>query len=94
MLFRPVAADRLGDRAGDELVAGIRRSLLASGGAVLGRATVPGPSGGGRLWLKLTVLNPHVTAADLTRLLDLVERAADRLTRAPRGVADGAITTT
>jgi L-2,4-diaminobutyrate decarboxylase len=94
VLFRPVAADRLGDGAGDELVAGIRRSLLASGGAVLGRATVPGPSGGGRLWLKLTVLNPHITAADLTRLLDLVEQAADRLTRAPRGVADGAITTT
>jgi hypothetical protein len=44
-----VAADRLGDRpgdaTGDELVAGIRRSLLASGGAVLGRATVPAGQG-------------------------------------------------
>ena len=96
VLFRPVAADQLadraGDEAGDELVAGIRRSLLASGRAVLGRATVPGPPGGGRLWLKLTLLNPHVTAADLTRLLDLVEQTADELARAPRGVADGAST--
>jgi L-2,4-diaminobutyrate decarboxylase len=92
VLFRPVAADRLGDRTGDELVAGIRRSLLASGRAVLGRATVPGPAGPGRLWLKLTLLNPHVTGADLTRLLDLVEQTADQLARAPRRVADTAST--
>ena len=96
VLFRPVAADRLADRAGngagDELVAGVRRSLLASGRAVLGRATVPGPPGAGRLWLKLTLLNPHITAADLTRLLDLVEQTADQLARAPRGIADRATT--
>ena len=92
VLFRPVAADQLDDRTGDELVAGIRRSLLASGRAVLGRATVPGPAGRGRLWLKLTLLNPHVTAADLTRLLDLVEQAADQLAGAPRRAAGGAST--
>ena len=92
VLFRPVAADQLDDRTGDELVAGIRRSLLASGRAVLGRATVAGPAGRGRLWLKLTLLNPHVTAADLTRLLDLVEQAADQLAGAPGRANDGAST--
>ena len=89
VLFRPVAADQLDDRAGDELVAGIRRSLLASGRAVLGRATVAGPAGRGRLWLKLTLLNPHVTAADLTRLLDLVEQTTDQLAAAARRAAGG-----
>jgi L-2,4-diaminobutyrate decarboxylase len=76
VLFRPAAADRLGGAAGDELVAEVRRALLGTGRAVLGRATVGDTAGETRLWLKLTLLNPHITGEDVTRLLDLVERAA------------------
>jgi L-2,4-diaminobutyrate decarboxylase len=77
VLFRPVAADRLDPAAGDELVAAVRRALLSTGRAVLGRAAVTEPGRPGhQLWLKLTLLNPHVTDPDLTRLLDLVEAAA------------------
>jgi len=67
VLFRPTAAD---GPAGDELVATVRRRLLESGTAVLGRANVDG-----RVWLKLTLLHPHATAADYLGLLDLVASA-------------------
>ncbi|MEO3977173.1 aminotransferase class V-fold PLP-dependent enzyme [Streptomyces sp. CAU 1734] len=61
VLLRPAGA-------GDADIARIRRTLLTDGTAVLGRARA-----GGRLWLKATVLNPHTTTADLTRLTALVE---------------------
>ncbi|MFI1201355.1 pyridoxal phosphate-dependent decarboxylase family protein [Streptomyces sp. NPDC020883] len=61
VLFRPTGAD-------DTTLATIRRSLLAEGHAVLGRATTP--TG---LWLKTTLLNPHTQPGDLTTLLKLVE---------------------
>jgi len=73
VLFRPVAADLLDRQAGNQLVSDIRRGLLTAGSAVLGRATVVED---GLVWLKLTLLNPDVTAAQLARLLDLVETAA------------------
>ncbi|MCK7622044.1 pyridoxal-dependent decarboxylase [Streptomyces sp. RS10V-4] len=61
VLFRPTGAD-------DTTLATIRRTLLAEGHAVLGRATTP--TG---LWLKVTLLNPHTQPGDLTTLLKLVE---------------------
>ncbi|MEV0369554.1 pyridoxal-dependent decarboxylase [Streptomyces sp. NPDC050636] len=61
VLFRPTGADAT-------TLATIRRTLLADGHAVLGRATTP--TG---LWLKATLLNPHTQPGDLTTLLKLVE---------------------
>ncbi|UQA96059.1 pyridoxal phosphate-dependent decarboxylase family protein [Streptomyces halobius] len=61
VLFRPTGAD-------PTTLATIRRTLLADGHAVLGRATTP--TG---LWLKATLLNPHTQPGDLTTLLKLVE---------------------
>ncbi|MFF2568041.1 pyridoxal phosphate-dependent decarboxylase family protein [Streptomyces sp. NPDC058084] len=66
VLFRPHDAT-------DATVAGIRRTLLTEGRAVLGRATADG-----RLWLKATLLNPHATPDDLAALLTLVEGGIDR----------------
>ncbi|MEU8759114.1 aminotransferase class V-fold PLP-dependent enzyme [Streptomyces sp. NPDC048659] len=66
VLFRPSGAP-------DETVAGIRRTLLAEGRAVLGRAAADG-----RLWLKATLLNPHATPGDLAQILTLVEGGTDR----------------
>ncbi|MFC4613043.1 pyridoxal phosphate-dependent decarboxylase family protein [Streptomyces maoxianensis] len=60
VLFRPAGAT-------DEQTADIRRTLLADGRAVLGRAR-----GGGRLWLKATLLNPHATPGDLAALIQEV----------------------
>ncbi|WP_461029956.1 pyridoxal phosphate-dependent decarboxylase family protein, partial [Streptomyces sparsus] len=64
VLFRPIAAD-------DRQVAAVRRRLLGSGQAVLGRA-----ESDGRRWLKATLLNPHTRSADLTALLTLVDESA------------------
>ncbi|MFJ8307595.1 MULTISPECIES: pyridoxal phosphate-dependent decarboxylase family protein [unclassified Streptomyces] len=58
VLFRPYGAD-------DDTVARIRRTLLTDGTAVLGRARADG-----QLWLKATLLNPHLTTHDLHTLLD------------------------
>nr|MDQ4006976.1 aminotransferase class V-fold PLP-dependent enzyme [Actinomycetota bacterium] len=51
----------------DVVNARIRRDLLSSGQAVVGRCEV-----GGEVWLKLTLLNPDATEADVEALLDLV----------------------
>lgn len=61
VLFRPAGAT-------DEAVAGVRRTLLHEGRAVVGRARLDG-----RLWLKATLLNPHTRPDDLADLLKLVE---------------------
>ncbi|MCX5390069.1 aminotransferase class V-fold PLP-dependent enzyme [Streptomyces sp. NBC_00094] len=66
VLFRPAGAT-------DDTVAGIRRTLLAEGRAVLGRAEADG-----RLWLKATLLNPHATPTDLAQLITLVEGSTHR----------------
>lgn len=63
VLFRPADADDTG-------VAALRRHLLTTGRAVLGRARADG-----RLWLKATLLNPAVRTDDLTGLLTLVHQA-------------------
>ncbi len=59
VLFRPAGAT-------DEQTAELRRRLMHEGRAVLGRA-----GAGGRLWLKATVLNPHLRPDDLDMLLKL-----------------------
>ncbi|MCX5125117.1 aminotransferase class V-fold PLP-dependent enzyme [Streptomyces sp. NBC_00347] len=66
VLFRPTHAD-------DTALATLRRTLLQSGTAVLGRATADG-----RLWLKATLLNPHTTAGDLDALVNLLEGSTHR----------------
>ncbi|WP_212765741.1 aminotransferase class V-fold PLP-dependent enzyme [Streptomyces sp. PKU-MA01144] len=66
VLFRPRGAS-------DSAVAGLRRRLLHDGRAVLGRAHADG-----RLWLKATLLNPHITAHDLDTLIALVEGSTTR----------------
>lgn len=66
VLFRPAGAD-------DEQVAELRRGLMYEGRAVLGRATATG-----RLWLKATLLNPHIRPQDLDALLRLVADARTR----------------
>ncbi|MFC1434626.1 aspartate aminotransferase family protein [Streptacidiphilus sp. N1-3] len=69
VLFRylPARADP------DRVNAALRRRLLADGTAVVGR-TVLG-EGPGSVRLKLTLLNPHTTTADLDRLLARVRSA-------------------
>ncbi|MEU6509745.1 aminotransferase class V-fold PLP-dependent enzyme [Streptomyces sp. NPDC046942] len=61
VLFRPAGAD-------DDAVAAVRRRLLREGRAVVGRARLDG-----RLWLKATLLNPHIRPDTLAQLLKLVE---------------------
>lgn len=63
VLFRPAGAT-------DDAVAAVRRRLLHEGRAVLGRARPDG-----RLWLKVTLLNPHTGSDDLARLLKLTQAA-------------------
>jgi L-2,4-diaminobutyrate decarboxylase len=76
VLFRPTAADTHPE--GDALVADIRRRLLTSGHAVLGRATAEDGDGRARLWLKATLLHPGTGGPELDRLLDLVTETTAR----------------
>jgi L-2,4-diaminobutyrate decarboxylase len=80
VLFRPVVADHLPAAEGNELVAEVRRVLLAEGSAVIGRATI---ADDGLVWLKLTVLNPETGTVHWGRLLDLVGSAVTRICAAP-----------
>jgi L-2,4-diaminobutyrate decarboxylase len=66
VLFRPAHTT-------DDTVAAVRRTLLTQGRAVLGRARLDG-----RLWLKATLLNPHIRPDDLAELLKLVEGTTPR----------------
>ncbi|MEU9352968.1 aminotransferase class V-fold PLP-dependent enzyme [Streptomyces griseoloalbus] len=63
VLFRPADAT-------DTAVAALRRHLLTTGRAVLGRARADG-----RLWLKATLLNPATRTDDLAELITLVHQA-------------------
>ncbi|MGA5699233.1 pyridoxal phosphate-dependent decarboxylase family protein [Peterkaempfera bronchialis] len=60
--------------ARDTVNAALRRRLLREGRAVVGRTELPG-QGPGRIRLKLTLLNPHTTPADVERLLHAVAAA-------------------
>ncbi|MBC2905852.1 pyridoxal phosphate-dependent decarboxylase family protein [Streptomyces cupreus] len=66
VVFRPT-------KATDDTVAAVRRKLLTEGRAVIGRARLDG-----RLWLKVTLLNPHTRQDDLAALLNLVEGTTPR----------------
>ncbi|MEV0322618.1 pyridoxal phosphate-dependent decarboxylase family protein [Streptomyces sp. NPDC050658] len=79
VLFRPRACDRPGVD-GDQVLAALRRQLL-TGTAVLGRARMPDRDGRERIWLKLTILNPHTTLADYKELFDLVATSASEQAR-------------
>ena len=63
----------------ERLMAALRRELMYEGRAVLGRAAA-----GGRLWLKATLLNPHIRQQDLDALLRLVTDAQARQTQEAR----------
>ncbi|WP_035841182.1 pyridoxal phosphate-dependent decarboxylase family protein [Kitasatospora azatica] len=82
VLFRALPRDpaaRADPAAVDRHNAELRRRLLATGRAVLGRTELPSPAPGvteGLVRLKLTLLNPHTTEAELARLLDQVVRTA------------------
>lgn len=67
VVFRYVGQD---GRADDETQGRLRRALLASGQAVVGRTELDG-----RVQLKLTLLNPDATVQDVDRVLDLVVAA-------------------
>lgn len=69
------------------VVAAVRRTLLAEGRAVLGRAVAEDGDGRRRLWLKAALLHPNATTAELLPLLGLVTTAAERA--AAEGTADG-----
>lgn len=64
VVFRYVGPEGTAD---DEVNSRLRRALLASGKAVVGRTEHEG-----RVRLKLTILNPQATQADLDSVLDLV----------------------
>ncbi|WP_234314672.1 pyridoxal phosphate-dependent decarboxylase family protein [Streptomyces sp. NRRL F-5135] len=70
-LFRYLPSDA---SRGDEVNAALRRRLLREGRAVVGRTELPG-EGPGRVRLKLTLLNPHTTPAEVDRLLHAVVAA-------------------
>ncbi|TMR99940.1 aspartate aminotransferase family protein [Nonomuraea basaltis] len=72
-LFRYVPAD---PAPADRVNAGLRRRLLREGRAVVGRTELPG-EGPGRVRLKLTLLNPYTTTAEVERLVRLVAAAGE-----------------
>ncbi|WP_223166771.1 pyridoxal phosphate-dependent decarboxylase family protein [Nonomuraea sp. SYSU D8015] len=78
-LFRYVPAD---PARADRVNAGLRRRLLREARAVVGRTELPG-EGPGRVRLKLTLLNPHTTAAEVERLVHLVAAAGQAEEEAP-----------
>lgn len=67
VVFRYIGPDGTAD---DEVNSRLRRALLSSGKAVVGRTKHEG-----RVWLKLTILNPQATQDDLDCVLDLVVAA-------------------
>ncbi|MGK5498319.1 pyridoxal phosphate-dependent decarboxylase family protein [Streptomyces sp. URMC 125] len=74
-LFRYLPARGPYDPArADRINASLRRRLLRGGRAVVGRTELPG-TGPGRVRLKLTLLNPHATPADVEHLLRAVAEA-------------------
>lgn len=85
VLFRPAVAGDLPVPEANALVARIRRALLEAGTAVVGRATIAGG-----IWLKLTFLHPHATAADYSGLLgEILATARAEMTPPAARVASG-----
>jgi L-2,4-diaminobutyrate decarboxylase len=69
--FRAVGADGVG---ADRINAELRRRLLRSGTAVIGRTTVAGAT-----CLKLTLLNPSATESDVDAMVTAVLAAGDEV---------------
>jgi L-2,4-diaminobutyrate decarboxylase len=67
-VFRYVPAGQ--GAASDRINAALRRRLLTEGAAVVGRTEV-----GGSVRLKLTLLNPYATPADVDALIAIVVEA-------------------
>lgn len=85
VVFRIAAGDETPGEA-DEIQAEVRRRLLTSGRVLIGRTKVP--ARGGRpaaVGLKLTLLNPNATAADIENLLDQVVAAGRDVLAGGRG---------
>lgn len=72
VVFRYLPAD---PTRSDEVNAELRRLLLQRGVAVVGRADLEGATPGATVHLKLTLLNPAATAADVESLLEAVVAA-------------------
>ncbi|MFJ2188203.1 pyridoxal phosphate-dependent decarboxylase family protein [Kitasatospora sp. NPDC087861] len=68
LLFRYRPPGLTDEAAVDELNGRLRRLLLRTGRAVVGRTELPG-EGPGRVRLKLTLLNPHATAGEVRALV-------------------------
>ena len=73
--WRPPGAV-LGDAAVDEVNTAVQRTLFAAGTAVVGRTRRHG-----RVALKLTIVNPVTTVADVAGVLDLVRTAGADLVK-------------
>jgi L-2,4-diaminobutyrate decarboxylase len=74
VVFRYRARERWLTRRDDEVNALLRRQLLERGAALLGRTAVriDGPDAAPRVCLKLTLLNPTATHADIDELLGIL----------------------
>ncbi|MFE6865647.1 pyridoxal phosphate-dependent decarboxylase family protein [Kitasatospora sp. NPDC057692] len=72
--YRPAEGGAAAPAVLDRVNAELRRELLRTGRAVVGRTELPG-EGPGRVRLKLTLLNPHTTAEEVAALLAEVVRA-------------------
>lgn len=72
----------------DRLNGALRRRLLESGTALIGRTSVRtlGPDAHETVCLKFTLLNPTATPADIDDLVDAVLRAGRESTRAEEGI--------
>jgi L-2,4-diaminobutyrate decarboxylase len=79
--FRPAGLD---EARADELQPLIRRILFHSGRAMVARTTLDGTP-----WLKLTLLNPEATLADVAAVLDLVRATGRGLLAGSRLAAAG-----
>lgn len=78
VLFRPRVADAEWID-GDVVVAEVRRRLLRSGKAVVGRARVEDGDGLPRLWFKMTILNPALSRIDVVATLSTITQESARV---------------
>jgi L-2,4-diaminobutyrate decarboxylase len=86
VVFRYRCADPALD---DEVNGTLRRELLESGEALIGRTAVR-VDGHQRVCLKLTLLNPTATAEGIDQLVDTVLSAGHACEQAARGTGEGA----
>lgn len=89
VVFRCLPGDAAASEdAADTLNANVRRRLAESGEALIGRTTLSRPSGRPAVYLKLVLMTPTTTAAQLDSLLDRVVSIARAVEATV--VADGA----